>query len=153
DGLDDLIIGARRASPNGAGESYVVFGRDTAHAGNFPAEFELLSLLPAAGGDGSAGFVRRGIKYHDYSGHSVSAAGDVNGDGIDDLIVGATGADPGGRSRSGQSYVVIGRDTAHAGNYPAVFPLASLLPVAGGDGSAGFLLNGIDAYDYSGFSV
>ena len=66
-----------------------MFGRDTAQAGNFPAEFALSSLLPACGGDGSAGFVLTGIDADDHSGVSVSAAGDVNGDGIDDLIIGA----------------------------------------------------------------
>ncbi len=39
---------------------------------------------------------------------------------------------------------------AHERAFPAVFELASLLPAAGGDGSAGFVLNGIDARDYSG---
>jgi hypothetical protein len=35
------------------------------------------------------GFVINGEVAGDYSGHSVSNAGDVNGDGLDDLIVGA----------------------------------------------------------------
>jgi hypothetical protein len=41
----------------------------------------------------------------------VSAAGDVNGDGIDDLIVGTDGGDiPGGNDAAGESYdVVFGR--------------------------------------------
>ncbi len=61
----------------------------------FPAVFELSSL------DGSNGFRINGIDGDDNSGYSVSGAGDVNGDGIDDLIIGAPNA--------GQSYVVYGR--------------------------------------------
>ena len=38
----------------------------------------------------------------------MSGAGDINGDGIDDLIIGATGADPSGNNRAGESYVVFG---------------------------------------------
>jgi hypothetical protein len=147
DGIADLLIGALRADPNGqssAGESYVVFGR-----ADFPATLELRSLYPQAGGDGSAGFVLRGIDADDLSGISVSSAGDVNGDGIADLIIGAAAADPGNSQDAGESYVVFGRESG----YPAVFDLGSLHPQAGGDGSAGFVLNGIDADDSSGEAV
>src|SRR4030095_11380055 len=72
----------------------------------FRAEFGL-SIL--AGGDGSAGFVLNGIDSGDDSGFSVSAAGDVNRDGIGDLIIGASYAAAGGRSLAGESYVVFGR--------------------------------------------
>jgi len=156
DGIDDLLIGTRYADPGGryhAGETYVVFGRDTAHAGNFPAVFPLATLQLTGGGDGSKGFVLTGIDAGDESSRPVSAAGDLNGDGIDDLLIGAAGADPDGQYGAGETFVVFGRDTAQAGNFPAVFPLAKLLPEGGGDGRAGFVLTGIEAADGSGFSV
>jgi len=148
DGIDDVVIGAVRASPDGqffAGESYVVFGRAT----GIPASFELRNLFPPAGGDGSTGFVIKGIDSSDYSGVSVSSAGDVNGDGIDDLLIGASGADPGGNTVAGESYVLFGRAT----RFPAVFELRSLRLQGGGDASVGFVLEGIGAGDSSGSSV
>ena len=54
----------------------------------FAATFDLETL------DGSNGFVLDGIDEYDISGRSVAGAGDVNGDGIDDLIVGAFRGDP-----------------------------------------------------------
>jgi glycosylphosphatidylinositol phospholipase D len=147
DGVEDLIIGAAGAHPggrSGAGESYVVFGSTQ----GFPAVLPLARLFPAAGGNGSEGFVLAG-NTHDGSGVSVSAAGDVNGDGIDDLIIGAVGASPDGHSGAGESYVVFGSTQG----FPAVFPLARLFPGAGGDGTEGFVLAGIDPYDGSGRSV
>ena len=74
----------------------------------FPAVFELSSLLPSGGGDGSTGFVINGIDAVDLSGFSVSSEGDVNGDGFQDLIIGAYYADPNGVSGAGESYVVFG---------------------------------------------
>ena len=68
------------------------------------------TLRADGGGDGTRGFVLTGINRRDRSGYSVSAAGDVNGDGIGDVIVGADGADP-GREDEGESYVVFGRSS------------------------------------------
>src|SRR5262245_25213884 len=53
----------------------------------FAPVFPLASLYPAGGGDGRRGFVLTGVLAFDYSGRAVSSAGDVNGDGIADLIV------------------------------------------------------------------
>ncbi len=52
-----------------------------------------------------------GISEYDFSGGSVSTAGDVNGDGFDDLLIGALGASPNERTSAtsaGESYVVFG---------------------------------------------
>ena len=46
--------------------------------------------------DGKNGFVLNGVSSGDQSGYSVSAAGDVNGDGFADVLVGAVYADPNG---------------------------------------------------------
>ena len=142
DGVADLIIGADGADPNGyfCGASYVVFGKDTATAGAFPANFELSSL------DGTTGFKLSGVVAGDVSGRSVSAAGDINGDGVADLIIGAVLARPNGL-QSGASYAVFGKDTATAGNFPANFELSSL------NGTHGFRITGVADGDGSGRSV
>ncbi|AFZ31777.1 FG-GAP repeat protein [Gloeocapsa sp. PCC 7428] len=102
DGFDDLLIGAKYTNPNGqeaAGTTYVVFGK----ASGFGSSINLADI------NGHNGFVINGIDEYDVSGYSVSAAGDVNGDGFDDLIIGA----PGSllyRDQRGESYVIFGRD-------------------------------------------
>src|SRR5439155_500287 len=79
----------------------------------------------------------------DFSGSSVASAGDVNGDGFADLILGAGGADPGGKSHAGSSYVVFGKASG----------FAPKLEVSSLDGSNGFRIDGVSDHDYSGSSV
>ena len=129
DGLSDLIIGSLSA-----GKSYVVFGKD---GNNNPVE--LSDIAAASGG----GFVIHGESSGDRSGHSVSSAGDLNGDGLDDLIIGAHYADPNSKSNAGSSYVLFGK----TGDIAAV----ELSDVAAGSG--GFVIHGESGGDQSGYSV
>src|SRR5919204_4030967 len=55
-----------------------------------------------------ASIVLRGEARGDLAGGSVARAGDVNGDGRGDVIVGAPLADPRGRRDAGSAYVVFG---------------------------------------------
>lgn len=98
DGFDDLIISqldGRNADGTHTGTAYVVFGK----ASGFQAEFNLDDL------DGSNGFVIEGVHSGDDTGKSVSSAGDVNGDGLDDLLVGA----PGVGFLDGSAYIIFGQ--------------------------------------------
>ncbi len=134
DGYADLVIGALYASPNGlakAGESYVVFGKAT-----------FLSALALSSLNGDNGFQINGIAAGDNSGWSVSGAGDVNGDGYADIIIGAYSASPNDRHFSGQSYVIFGRS-----RFTTPLELASL------NGTNGFQINGVAEEDRSGYSV
>ena len=153
DDIDDLLIGADGADPNGgaSGETYVVFGSSTGVVGN-GGVLDLSALNNTAVATGTAGLVINGINAADASGYSVSTAGDVNGDGIDDLLIGADGADPGGNSYAGETYVVFGSSTGVVGN-GGVLELADLNNTTVATGTAGLLINGIDAFDFSGISV
>ena len=64
----------------------------------FPASVDLSTLTPATG------VTLNGVPCN-YSGSSVSGAGDINGDGVADLIIGAYPVN----SQAGASYVVFGK--------------------------------------------
>ena len=92
--------------------------------------------------NGTDGFRLSGAAIGDYAGLSVSSAGDVNGDGFDDVIVGAYGADPNG-NLSGAAYVVFGKADGFAVN-----TIFSTL-----DGENGFAVKGAAAGDFAGYAV
>jgi hypothetical protein len=131
DGLADLIIGAQFSDPAAginAGRSYVVFGKTSASAIN-------LSAIAA----GSGGFVINGAAAYDVSGSSVSTAGDMNGDGLADLVIGAPRTGFGG---TGRAFVVFGKTSSNAIDLSAV-----------ATGSGGFVINAEFGSDLNGFSV
>ena len=136
DGIDDIALGAPGAAAaelSGAGRVYVVFGS----ADGLPADLELAAL------DGTDGFVLTGAAARDGSGASVAAAGDFNGDGIDDLLLGAPGAARGDERDAGKSYVLFGSRE----DFPDEIPLAEL-----GEGG-GVVIEGAAAGDQAGFAV
>ena len=134
DGFGDILIGAYARDVNGgnAGATYVVFGRGN----GFDANLDLSTL------NGSNGFEINGEAANDRSGFAVSAAGDVNGDGFADILIGAYGRDV-NEAEAGATYVVFG----HGNGLDANLDLSTL------NGSNGFEINGEAANDQSGFAV
>ena len=126
DGLDDVIVSIDES--NGTGPvCWVVFGKTSGTT----VETSSIQL-------GTGGFVINGISDTTLYNVVVSGAGDVNGDGKDDLLIGSGNA----RANTNTSYVVFGKNTTTA---------VSLATVASGTG--GFAINGIDSADLAGFSV
>ncbi|WP_459192637.1 hypothetical protein [Halosimplex sp. J119] len=125
DGVDDLIIGAPRnssAGPN-TGAAYIVYG---------PADPGEVNLS-------DADVTLRGVTNNELAGWSVSTAGDVNGDGIDDVVVGAPGNDT-AAPNGGAAFVVYGGESL-----PAEMNLSAE--------DADAVLAGTEAYGQAGYSV
>jgi hypothetical protein len=91
DGLGDLLVGA----PGGDGAAYLLYGPIT-------GEVDL----------GRADAMLRSSSEADAAGQAVLGPGDVDGDGYDDLLIGAPEADIGGAMDAGAAYLVRGPLTA-----------------------------------------
>jgi hypothetical protein len=124
DGLHDLIVGAALADAGGvdSGAAYLLFGSSL--AGNPVLD------LPAAD------HVFVGEAGGDNAGNHAAGAGDVDGDGLADLLIGADSYDDGPRVNAGKAYLVLGSTLTTPGDFG----------LAGAD--YGFV--GEEAWDYSG---
>ena len=93
DGYDDVLIAAQEAdvdSNANAGTVYLVYGNSS------------------SGSLSSAGAIITGVAAQDYAGYWVSGAGDTNGDGTPDLLIGAYRADPNTTTTAGSAYLLQG---------------------------------------------
>lgn len=125
DGFDDLVFSATGVLYTG--EVVVVFG----HADGFSESVDLSTL------DGTNGFVMSGIDAHD-SLNPASFIGDFNGDGIDDLVLGAGAADQPGATNAGEAYIVYGQNSGCGGS----LDLTTL------DGTNGFTFRGVASHQH-----
>ena len=123
DGYGDVIVGTVDGAASRGGVSYVVFGS----AGGMPAQFDVADL------DGTNGFSLTGFADLDSVGYSTSSAGDFNGDGYSDVLIGVPGDDS-FIYDGGAAYVLFGAPT---GTYPAHLTVTDV------DGSNGFRITGV----------
>lgn len=126
DGKSDVIVGECGFNER-AGWSKVLFG--PFGKGNFDAH-----EMP--------GFAIEGWSPNQNA-CSVGGAGDVNGDGLDDVLVGAYNADNNAREDSGTVYVVFGKNdstTVHLSTFDA-----------GSQGSQGFRIDGSRTFSLTGY--
>ena len=97
DGFDDIVIGAYYSTnPNGyhAGRAYIIFGSESL-APFIDLAVDSADVIIAGGGN-------------DYRFGCAVAIGEINGDNIEDLLVGASHADVQGALNGGEVYVFLG---------------------------------------------
>ncbi|MDQ0463380.1 Ca2+-binding RTX toxin-like protein [Caulobacter ginsengisoli] len=131
DGIADLIVGAPNTGQLGfsTGTAYVIFGKSSG--------WGVSTSLGTIGG--ANGFTIGGQDFFNSLGFSVASAGDVNGDGVTDFLLGA----PDAGTQTGAGYLVMG----HTGGWGSSFNLNSL------NGANGGVLGASATYSYNGFSV
>lgn len=135
DGLNDLYISAPKADVAGknfAGQTYIIYGDTT----TFPATLDLGTL-------DSKGFSINGVSTLDLSGNSVCGADDINGDGTDDLLIGAFLANNESPPSGGEAYVIFGNPSG----FPNDVDLAQL------DSTRGYTIHTNEPYARLGFRV
>ena len=110
DGHFDILIGAPFSNTNGlqSGMTYLLFGSQLETLDSADDTTDGSIDLTAAALNGTRGYVFEGISVGNNSGWSVSSAGDINGDKVNDLLIGAYYADPNGKTNAGETYLLLG---------------------------------------------
>ncbi len=104
DGCADFLVGVP-ASNSSKGKVYLIYGKGSCNSSTVLSGSYLLS---AVGGTVSgATFI--GEAASDKAGYALAGVGDVNGQGTDDILIGAYGNDDGGSS-AGKAYLIYGED-------------------------------------------
>lgn len=99
DGTEELAVGASGVDTTGAGAGAVYV-------------FDMTAAATAVTSAASADVILGGRAAGDGAGASVASAGDLDGDGLDDLILGAPGDDLGGAA-AGAVWVAFGGEGSH----------------------------------------
>ncbi len=138
DGYDDLVVGAPGSDEPGgnAGQAYLVLGG----TGGWAMQTSLADADASFWGEHSG----------DAAGRAVAVLGDVDGDGYDDLAVGAPDNDDGG-TEAGQVYLVLGGATGWSMDISLSMADASYWGAATGD-NAGSALAGAGDVDGDGYA-
>jgi VCBS repeat-containing protein len=148
DGLEDIIVAAPSGDDGGdfAGEAYVIFGT----TGGFGTEVGGRNVIDLTTLSASTGFIIKGDEENANAAFSVSSAGDVNGDGLDDLIIGAPNANIGDLTNQGEAYIVFGTNQTVGTPDGAA---RQVLDIATLSAAQGFVIQGEGENDNAGFSV
>ncbi|XZO02096.1 MAG: hypothetical protein ACM65L_27190 [Microcoleus sp.] len=130
DRIDDILISAPGPLGGTPGKSYVIYGRTTGFSPN----------LNLAQINNNNGFVINGI---DGNSSGTASSGDINGDGIPDLVIGADGGTTNGGINAGKTYVIFGQQGGFSGsvNVPEL------------NGTTGFVIAGLNAEERSGIAL
>ena len=108
DGIDDIAVNSRSADVGdleNAGETYIIFGPLD------PAELESLASQDEEGGvpiESLVDVTLQGEEVRDNASESSLAIGDLNGDGVNDLIVGSMQSDASGNRAAGKVFLIEG---------------------------------------------